>query len=155
MHDWNRNVFGEAFKLPSRDFDYYRDTFLMWPILLFCFGSIIDIITPASHSFRVYGFKLAACAIVAVAFAKERLILLAAGAGFVAIRLAIALAVTQDWKSYAVAFLVSVGSVFAILQVRRNWEPSYVSPAKTNALGILVGATGLGAAVAIAFWLKP
>jgi hypothetical protein len=102
MPDWNWNVVEEAFKLPSRNFDYYRDTFLMWPIWLFSFGSIIDILTPASPAYRVYGFKLAASAIVAVALAKERLILLAAGAGFVAIRLAIALAVTQDWKSYAV-----------------------------------------------------
>jgi hypothetical protein len=155
MPDWNRNVFSEAFKLPSRNFDYYRDTFLMWPIWMFCFGSIIDIITPASPAYRIYGFKLAACAIVALALAKERLILLAAGAGFVAMRLAIALAVTQDWKSYAVAFLVSAGIVFTILQVRRNWKPSYMSPAKTNALGILVGAMGIGTAVAIAFWLKP
>ena len=155
MPDRNRNVFGEALKLPSRDFDYYRDTFLMWPILLFCFGSIIDIITPASPAYRVYGFKLAACAVFAVTLAKERLILLAAGAGFVAIRLAIALAVTQDWKSYALAFLVSAGTVFAILQVRRDWKPSYVSPAKTNALEILLGAVGIGTAVAIGYWLKP
>jgi hypothetical protein len=155
MPDLNRNVFGEAFKLPSRNFDYYRDMFLMWPVWLFSLGSIIDIITPKSPEYRVYGLKLAACAIVAVVLAKERLILLAGGAGFVAIRLAIALAVTQDWKSYVLALLVSAGIVLAVLRVRRDWKPRYASPAKTNALGILVGAVGLGSAVAIAFWLKP
>jgi hypothetical protein len=155
MPDWNRIVIGDAFKPPSRNFDYYRDMFLMWPILAFSVAAITQIISPASPEYRIYGFKLAACAVVALLLAKERLLLIAGGDGFVALRLAVALAFTQDWATYLVGFLVSAGVFLAILWVRRDWKPTYEEPAKLNVLSAAVGAAGLGAAVALGLWLKP
>jgi hypothetical protein len=36
MRNWNRIiVVGDAFKPSSRNLDYYRDLFLVWPFLLF------------------------------------------------------------------------------------------------------------------------
>ncbi|HKO04677.1 MAG TPA: hypothetical protein VJW51_07995 [Candidatus Acidoferrales bacterium] len=157
MPNWNRIIVGDAFKLPSRHLNYYRDMFLMWPILLFSIGAISTIIEPQSPAQRVFGFKLAACAVFGIMLAKERLILIGGGAGFVALRLAFALALTQDWRAYLPGLLVSAGIVSAILVTRRQWKPSYESPApgEANVLSILVGVAGLGAAVGIAFWLKP
>jgi hypothetical protein len=155
MPDWNRIIIGDAFKLPSHSFDYYRDMFLVWPILAFSFTALVQIIAPASPAYRTYGFKLAVCAIVAVFLAKERLILIAGGAGFVALRLAVALAITQDLRTYLVGFLVSSGICFAALRVRKDWKPSHAWPAKRGVLGLAVCVAGLGTAVAIGAWLKP
>ncbi len=157
MPDWNRLIVGDAFKLPSRNIDYYRDTFLAWPVLLFSILAIVDVIQPGSHGQRVYGLKLAACAVLAILLAKERLILIAAGAGVVALRLAVALVFTQDWRAYLLGFLLSAAIVCAILWVRRNRKPSYESPGptKTYVLTLLVVVAGLGAAIGIALWLKP
>ena len=155
MPDWNRIIIGDAFKLPSHSFDFYRDMFLVWPILLFSVTALVQIIAPASPAYRTYGFKLAVCAIVAVLLAKERLILIAGGAGFVALRLAVAVAITQDWRTYLVGFLVSSGICFAALQMGEDWKPSYAWPNKRSVLGLAVGVAGLGTAVAIGVWLKP
>ena len=155
MPDWKRIIVGDAFKLPSRSFDYYRDMFLLWPILLFSVTAIVQIVGPSSSAYRAYGFKLAACAIVAVLLARERLFVIAALAGFVAIRLAVALVITQDWKTYLVAFLVSSGICLSVLRVRKGRELSYDWSAKKSVLGLAVGVAGLGAALAIGTWLKP
>jgi len=153
MPNWNRIIIGDAFKLPLHSFDYYRDMFLVWPILAFSATALVQIIAPASPAYRTYGFKLAVCAIVAVFLAKERLFLIASGAGFVAFRLAVALAITQEWRTYLVGFLVSSGICFAAL--RKDWKPSYAWPAKRGVLGLAVGVAGLSTAVTIGVWLKP
>jgi hypothetical protein len=155
MPDWKRIVVGDAFTPPSRSFDHYRDMFLLWPILAFSVAAITQIISPASPAYRIYGFKLAACAIVALLLAKERLLLIAGGAGFVALRLAVALAITQEWTTFLPGFLVSAGVFLTILWVRRDWKPTYERPARLNVLSAAVGAAGLGAAVALGLWLKP
>jgi hypothetical protein len=157
MPNWNRIIVGDAFKLPSRQVNYYRDQFLVWPILLFSIIAIVAVVEPKTPAQRAYGFKLAACAAIAILLAKERLILIAAGAGFVALRLAVALVITQDWRAYLAGLLISLGIVSAVLIMRRNWKPTYESPGpgKTNVLSLLVGIAGLGAAVGIVFWLRP
>jgi hypothetical protein len=155
MRDWNRLIVGDAFKLPSRDINYYRDMFLLWPILAFSGAAIVHIIAPESAAYRIYGFKLAACAIIAIALAKERLVLIAAGAGYVAIRLAVALAFTQDWRTYSVGFLLSAGIALTALRLRKDRKPSYERPAKTNVVGLVMVVAGIGTAVAVGLWLKP
>jgi hypothetical protein len=149
MPDRSRLPFDGAFKLPSRNINYYRDMFLLWPILAFSFAATTQIIFPESPEYRIYGLKLAACATAAIVLAKERLILIGAGAAFVGIRLAFALAVTQDWRSYWVGLLVSGGIVIAVLWMRKDWKPSYESTVKTNFLSLAVVAAGLGSTVAI------
>lgn len=127
----------------------------MWPILLFSFLAIVRILQPETQAQRVSGFKIAACAVIAILLAKERFVLIAAGAGFVALRLAIALAITRDWRTFLVGLLVSAGIVCAILLARGDWKPSYEWPTKTNILALLVGVAGLVAGVAVVVWLNP
>jgi hypothetical protein len=123
--------------------------------LAFSGAAIVHIIAPESPAYRIYGFKLAACAIVALALAKERPVLIAAGAGYVAIRLAVALVFTQDWRTYLGGFLLSAGIGLVVLLLRKDWKPSYERPVKTNVVGLAIGVAGLGVAVAVGLWLKP
>ncbi|HEY2109082.1 MAG TPA: hypothetical protein VGH17_04230 [Candidatus Acidoferrales bacterium] len=155
MPDWNRWIVGDAFKLPSRDINYYRDMFLVWPILLFSFAAIIQIAAPSSPEYRIYGFKLAACAIVAILLAKERLVLILAGAAYIALRSAIALALTLNWRSYLAGFLVSGGIALIVLRLSGNRIVSYKMPPKRGVLTLAVIVAGLGAAFAVAHLLKP
>jgi hypothetical protein len=157
MPDWNRLIVGDAFKLPSANIDYYRDTFLTGPVLLFSILAIVYVVHPGSHGQRVYGLKLAVCAVLAILLAKERLALIAGGASFIALRLAVALVFTQDWRAYLLGFVLSAAIVCTILWARRNWKPYYESPGpnKTYVLTLLVLVAGFGAAMGIALWLKP
>ena len=135
--------------------DYYRDRFLLWPVLIFSMLAIVNIVSPESPAGRLYGFKLAACAIIALLLAKERLIMLLAGAGFVALRLTVALAVSRDWKAYGVGFLVSIGIIVALLPALRRWKSSDEDPATTKIPGVLFGVAGIVASVAVVLLLKP
>jgi hypothetical protein len=144
MLDWNRQTI-----------DYYRDRFLLWPTLLFSVLAIANVVAPESPSGRIYGFKLAACAVIAVLLAKERLVIILAGVGFVALRLAAALATTRDWKAYGASLLVSIGILVALLPLLRRWKSSYEDPPKAGIAGVLFVVAGIIAAVAVVLLLKP
>ena len=135
--------------------DYYRDRFLLWPILLFSILAIANILAPESAQDRVYGYKLAACAIVAVLLAKERVVVLFAGAVFVALRLAVAVAITGNWREWGVGLLLSLGVILALVPALRRGKPSYEDPPQTNVPGLLCVVAGIAVAVAIVLLLKP
>jgi hypothetical protein len=136
-------------------FDYCRDRFLMWPTLLFSMLAIINILAPKSSGDRMYGFKLAAYAVIAVLLAKDRLTVVLVGAGFVALRLGTALVFTRNWKAYGAGFLVALGIVVALIPVIRRWNPSYEDPRATNIPGVLFVVAGIVAAVAVVMILQP
>ncbi len=135
--------------------DHYRDRFLLGPILLFSLLAIANVAAPESPADRLYGFKLTACAIIAVLLAKERLVIILAAVGFMALRLAIALAVTRDWKSYGASLLVSIGMLVALFPLQRHWKPSYKDAPQTSIPGALFVVAGIVAAVTIVLVLKP
>jgi len=154
MLDWHRIIVGDAFKASSGDINYYRDLALMWPFLLFSITSILQLISPESPAYRVYGFKLAACAIVAIILAKEKLLLIVGSLAFVTLRLAVAL--LFRWNSHAfVALLVAGGVILAILRIHRDWKPSYEWPDKMHVIDLVVGVSSLGLALALAVWMRP
>jgi hypothetical protein len=144
MLDWTRQII-----------DYYRDRFLLGPILLFSLLAIASVVAPESPADRLYGFKLTACAVIAVILARERLAIILAGAAFVTVRLAGALAVTRDWKVYGASLLVSIGILVALFPIQRRRKPSYEDPPKTSIPGGLFVVVGIVAAVAIVLLLKP
>jgi hypothetical protein len=144
MLNWNR-----------APIDCYRDRFLLWPVLLFSMLAIANIVAPESSADRVYGFKLAGCAVIAVLLAKERLVVLLAGAGFVAVKLGVALVITRDWKAYGLGLLVSIVIVLALLPALRRWKSSYENRPQTSVPGILFVVAGIVAAVTVVLLLKP
>ena len=144
MPDWNRQII-----------DYYRDRFLLGPILLFSVLAIANIVAPESPAGRLYGFKLTACAIIAVFLAKERLFIILASAVSVATESAGALAVTRDWKAYGASLLVSIGILVALFPVQRRWKPSYGDQPPTSIPGVIFVVAGIVAAAATVLLLKP
>ncbi len=92
---------------------YYRDRFLLWSVLLFSVLAIINTLAAQSRVDLAYGYKLAACAIVAIVLAKERLVVIG-GTAFVALGLAIAIAITWNWKAYGVGLFISVGVILVL-----------------------------------------
>jgi uncharacterized membrane protein len=116
---------------------------------------IANIVAPESSAGRVYGFKLAGCAVIAVLLAKERLGVLLGAAGFVAVKLGLALIFTQDWKAYGLGFLISILIILALLPALRRWKLSYEYPPQTRVLGILFAIAGIVAAVTVVLLLKP
>lgn len=79
----------------SRDLNYLRDVALFWPFVLY---SIFGVASAFSPGYRHFAIRCAAVAIAALILAKEKLLLLIVGAGFVAIQCAITL-VLHSWNS--------------------------------------------------------
>ena len=144
MFNWNRTPI-----------DYYRDNFLLWPVLLFSILAIANLLAPEAAQDRAYGYKLAACAVIAVLLAKERVAVLFAGAAFVALRLAVEVAITRNWKMCGVGLLLSLGVILALVPALRRWKPNYEDPPQTNVPGLLCVVAGIVAAVTVVLLLKP
>lgn len=144
MPNWNRIVVGDAFKLSSTDINYYRDLFLIWPFLGFSLGAISNLFSPASPIYRIYGFKLAACAVAAIFLAKERIVLLLGALAYVAVRLSIAIIFIHT-REMLVWLLVSGSLALTILRSRwvRDYKPSYARPNGLHVLDLIVGVSGM------------
>jgi hypothetical protein len=56
---------GDAFRLPSRDFDYDRDFFLLWPFLMSTILGLVKLFTPARAQ-TVLGMKCLARSALAI-----------------------------------------------------------------------------------------
>ena len=113
MPDWNRIIVGDAFK--SHDVDYYRDLFLIiWPFLLCSVVAISTFYAKHPSTARLYGFKLAACAVLIVLLAKEKRVLILVSSCYVALRFGFGVAfgllfLRDDLRPYLLPFLVSGG----------------------------------------------
>lgn len=156
MPHWNQILGWDDFKNQTASFDYYRDIFLVWPFLGFSIGAISVLIPPQSSAYRIFGLKLAICAVVALLLAKERLLLVLVASAYVAIRMAIAIIFSHTWVTLAL-LLVSSGTLLVAFRsgVLKGRTLSYSIPKKQPALGIVVGVLGFGVMMAIGFWLKP
>ena len=86
--------------------------------------------------------------------AKERLIVILAAAGFVALELAAVLVTTRDWKVYGPGFLIAAGTIVALLPIARTWKPSDEEPRKTRKAALLFVMAGFVAAAAVVLLLK-
>ncbi|HET8924989.1 MAG TPA: hypothetical protein VFN26_18560 [Candidatus Acidoferrum sp.] len=156
MPNWNQILGWDDFKNQTASFDYYRDIFLTWPFLGFSIGAISVLIAPQSPAYRIFGLKLAMCAVVALLLAKERLLLVLVASAYVAIRMSIGIIFSHTWVTLAL-LLVSSGTLVVVFRsgVLKDRKLSYVIPKKSPALGIAIGVLGLGVMMAIGFWMKP
>ncbi len=155
MPNWNRILVGDAFKA-SPDLNYYRDLFLLWPFLGFSISAISNIVMPRSAAYRIFGLKLAVCAVVALLLAKEKRIPFIAASAYVALKMAFGIIFIHTWQILA-WLLVSGGILLSALRlgVLENWKPSYVWPKKLRVLDVAVVMLGLGVMMAIGSWMKP
>jgi hypothetical protein len=136
--------------------EYYRDRFLIWPVILFSVLTIANLVEPESPSSRLYAFKLAACAAAAVLLTKDRITTILAAALFIAGPLIVGLIVTRNRIGYGIALLIVVCAVIALLPAIRRGKPSYeYEESKNRYVGLLFVMAGMVASVTVVLLLKP
>jgi hypothetical protein len=80
MPNWKQVIVGDAFRVPSRDLNFYRDSFLIWPFLLFTIAGLANLFS-RGHDHRL-GFVFAGLSLLSILLARERLILIGGALGF-------------------------------------------------------------------------
>ena len=76
MPNWKRIIIGEAFKLPSNDFNYYRDLALIWPFVFFSIVSVVQGFTPSrSPADTLFFHRAVVIALLCLLLAKEKLMM--------------------------------------------------------------------------------
>jgi hypothetical protein len=123
MLNWRRIVVGDAFRVPSRDINYYRDIFLLWPFLLFAVAGVFKLFNYQ----WVVGSESIGIAFCSLLLARERLLLVLGAVGFCAVRFTIVIALTHDWRGF-VGLLTSVILLFVSGRFIKSYKPSYGWP---------------------------
>jgi len=144
-------VVGDAFQLSSRDFNYYRDLFLLWPFLLFTIAGLVNLFG-VGHDHRI-GMKLLALSLVTIVLARERFILIGGALGFCAVQSGISFVLKHDWIALAVSICSST-LFLALLRSLRDYKPSYSTPNGIRIADILTGLTSLGLTLAVFAWIR-
>jgi hypothetical protein len=148
--DWKRVVLGDAFQLSSRDFNYYRDLFLLWPFLLFTIAGLVNLFG-VEHDHRV-GIKFAALSLATILLARERFVLIGGALGFCAVQSGISFVLKHDRIALAVS--ISSSTLFLLaLRGLKDYKPSYSKPKGIRIADILTGLTSLGLTLALFSWI--
>ncbi len=150
LTSWKRVIVGEAFRVPSRDLNYYRDSFLIWPFLLFTIAGLVNLFG-VGHDHRV-GVKLLAVSLVTILLARERFILIGGALGFCAVQSLLSFFLRHDWMGLAVA--IPTGAFFLLLiRSLKKYKPSYQWPRGLRIADLLVGLSSLGFSILVFYWI--
>ena len=155
MPNWNRIIVGDAFKVQPGGFNYYRDLFLMWPLLGFSMVTTSILIGPRSAD-SLYGLKSAACAAIVLLLAKEKRLLAFTAASYVALRMAVGIIFIHTWQM--LEWLLISGGVLLVVFLSgtfKDCKPSYVWPKELHVLDIVIGVLGLVTMIGIFQWIRP
>jgi len=148
--DWKRVIVGDAFQLPSRDFNYYRDLFLVSPFIWFTIAGLVGLFG-TGHDYRV-AVKFVALSIVTILLARERLILISAALVFCAVQSGISFFLKHDWIGLAVS-IPTCAVCLLLLRSLKDYKPSYSAPKGTRIVDILIVLTSLGLTIALFRWI--
>jgi len=133
LQDWKR-TFYDTLGLPSGDLNFYRDLFLFLPIVLFAITGSVHLF--GADNERMLAWKCLAIAAYGVLLARERLVLIAGGLAFCAIRLLFGFAFTLDWH---LLLGVTAAGLPLLLALRfLKYKPSYAWPANLDGVATLV-----------------
>lgn len=141
MPNWKKVIVGDAFRLPSRNLNYYRDLFLLWPFLLFAIAGLLHTFAANRHE-KVVGMKCLGLAFLAVVLARERLLLIFGAFGFCAVRFLFAALLTQD-KRALVGLLATSIPLLLFVRFKRNYKPSYDWPDGLSIIDLVIGLSSL------------
>ena len=151
MSKWKRVVIGDAFRAPSHDLNYYRDSFLLWPFLLFTIAALVNLFTVGKD--HRLGFEFAALSALTILLARERVVLIGVALGFCTVQPFLVFAIKHDWVGLAVA--VPAGTLFYLLiRSLKNYRLSYGSPKGGSIVDLLIGLLSLGLALAMLHWIS-
>jgi hypothetical protein len=144
-------IVGDAFRLPSRDFNYYRDVFLVCPFLLFTIAALANLLSRGSD--HRLGFEFAALSVVSLLLARERLVLIGGALGFCAVQSLLSFFLRHEWVGLAVA--IPSGALFAILiRSLKGYKPSYGWPKGLSIAAVLVSLSSLGLSILVFHWIS-
>jgi hypothetical protein len=150
MPDWKRAIVGDAFQLSSRDFNYYRDLFLLWPVLLFTIAGLVNLFG-VGHDHRD-GVKFVALSLVTIFLARERLLLIGGALGFCAAQSMLSFALRHDWVGLLVA--IPTGTIFIVLiRFLKDYRPRYQWPSGSSIVDLLVGLSSLAFSILVFHWI--
>ena len=144
MSRWRQRIVGDAFKLPSKDFNYYRDFLLLWPFLVFSIAGISQL---SSHDSWRLGFELLALALITLSLAKERRLLVLGTLGISGVQFLLAFALKNDRRGLAGAAVTGI----AFLLLARLWadyKPSYELPKGLTVADLLISLCSLAMSMA-------
>jgi hypothetical protein len=141
MPNWKRILVGDAFLLPSTDFDYYRDSVLVWPFVLFSIAGVVNLFTRGIN--HEAGIEYSAMAIAAILAARERIILLGAALGFCTWQSSISFGLKHEWSAFAIAVLTGSSFVF-LVRAFADYKPTYQVARGLTMVGLILSASSLG-----------
>lgn len=155
MPNWRKIIVGDAFKLPSRDLNYYRDLVLVWPFTLFSIVSAIRGTGPShSPADTVYFHRGLAVALICLLLAKERLLLVGISLGLLVCRGLLPMMWAKDWVDVLWLMLGVVAFLsVTVLKMRAGWRLSYEIPEGFTVLGMIIGVSSLVASLTLAQWM--
>ena len=150
MPDWKRVIVGDAFELPSHDFNFYRDLFLVWPFLLFTIAGLVSLFG-VGHDYRD-GAKFVALSLVTILLARERFILIGGALGICAVQSLLSFFLRHNRVGLAVA--IPTGALFLLLiGSLKDYKPSYQWPRSSSIVTALVSLLSLGFSILVFRWI--
>lgn len=150
MPNWKQVIVGDAFRVPSRDLNFYRDSFLIWPFLLFTIAGLANLFSRGVD--HRPGFEFAALSILFLLLARERIALVGGALGFCAVQSLVSFFLRHDWVGLAVA--IPSGTLFVVLiRSLKNYKPSYEWPKGLSIAAVLVGLSSLGFSILVFRWI--
>jgi hypothetical protein len=147
--NWKQLLIGDAFRLPSRDLNYYRDAFLIWPFLLFTIAGLTSLFSHGHDPRLVFSF--AGLSLLSVLLARERLILICGALGFCFVQSLLSFSLKHEWMGLVVA--VAAGALLLVLAPFLKNEPSYGWPKGLSIADVLVSLLSLGFSIAMVRWI--
>ena len=150
MPDWKRVIVGDAFELPSHDFNFYRDLFLVWPFLLFTIAGLVSLFG-VGHDYRD-GAKFVALSLVTILLARERFILIGGALGICAVQSLLSFFLRHNRVGLAVA--IPTGALFLVLiRSLKDYKPSYQRLSGLRIIDILVSLLSFGFSILVIRWI--
>jgi hypothetical protein len=148
--NWRKVIVGDAFELPSHDFNFYRDLFLVWPFLLFSIVGFVSLFG-VGHDYRD-GAMFVALSLVTLLLARERFILIGGALGICAVQSLLSFFLRHNWVGLAVAILT--GALFLLLiGSLKDYKPSYQWPRSSSIVTALVSLLSLGFSFLVFRWI--
>jgi hypothetical protein len=151
MPNWRRLIVGDAFRLPSRDFNYYRDRLLLCPFLFFTIAGFANLFG-SGRDHRI-GFEYAALSILTILLARGRFILILGALAYCAVRSSLSVFLRHDQFTLLVA-IPSWVVLIVLARNLRNYKPSYGWPNGITILDLLVGLSSIGFAMLVFQWVR-
>jgi Flp pilus assembly protein TadB len=139
-------------RLFSRDVNYLRDLALFWPFVLYTIFGVASLFSPPD---RRLGLRFGVLAVAALLLAREKLLLLIVGLGFIAILCANNLVLHPwSWSVFVAGILASCPLIVAN-QYWRSRKLSYGLPREFRLVDALWSIASLCASLALVYVVSP